>query len=112
MAIPTPIVLPFSNHRHRRGNRSTSFRKEGSSANLTMRLPSATACDVVINRSTSRSVIIHFAEARRSRGAKRTRGHLSNDNQIVITLADMAALVYSLMAVAFYPALVWFLTHS
>jgi hypothetical protein len=43
---------------------------------------------------------------------KRIREQSSNDNQTGITLVDLAALVYSLLAAAFNPALALFLIPS
>jgi hypothetical protein len=72
----------------------------------------AAARDIVTDRSRPGTIIIDFADALRSGRAKRIREQSSKDNQTGFTLMDLAALVYALMAVAFYPALAWFLIPS
>jgi hypothetical protein len=71
-----------------------------------MRPAPAAARDIVTDRPRPGNVIIQFADARRSR-EKRISEQSSKDSQTTITLVDLAALVCSLMATAFYPALAW-----
>jgi len=112
MGIPSATVLPFSNSGHRSRIGSIPFKSEWSSAKPAIRLAPAAARDIFTDSPRPGPVIVDFADARKSGRAKRIRQQSSNNSQAGITLVDLAALVYVVMAAAFYPALAWFLVPS
>jgi hypothetical protein len=96
---------------------------EWSSAKAAMRPVPATAGGSASDRRRPSGVVIEFVHSRRSdhrtghagphpAHAARIREDSSNENQTSLTLVDLAAIIYALMASAFYPALVWFLIRS
>jgi hypothetical protein len=107
------ILVPFSNRGHRLAKiQATPFTSEWPSAKAAMRPVPATAAGSATDRSRPSSVVIDFVHAPRSGHAARIREESSNENQTSLTLADLAVIIYALMATAFYPALAWFLIHS
>jgi hypothetical protein len=107
------ILPPFSNCGHPFAKvRPTPFKREWSSVKAAVwPMPAATG-ESVTDQSSPSAVIIDFAQARKSRNAPRIREEVSNERQRRLALTDVVAIVYALMATAFYPALAWFLIHS
>jgi hypothetical protein len=105
------ILLPFSNRGHPFAKVGpTPFMREWSSVKAAVwPVPAATG-ESATDRSRASAVIIDFAQARKSRHAPRIREEASNERQRRIALTDVVAIVYALMATAFYPALAWFLS--
>jgi hypothetical protein len=109
----SPILVPFSNRGHRLAKiQATPLTSEWPSAKAAMRpVPPRTGASAT-DRSRPSSVVIDFVPAPRSGHAARTREESSNENQTSLTLANLAVIIYALMATAFYPALAWFLIAS
>ena len=107
------ILQPFSN----RGPPfakvgPTPFKREWCSVKAAVwPVPAATG-ESATDRSRPSAVIIDIAQARKSRHARRIREEASNERQRRLALTDVVAIVYVLVATAFYPALAWFLIHS
>jgi hypothetical protein len=107
------ILLPFSNRGHPFAEvRPTPFKREWSSVKAAVWPVPAAIGESTTDQSRPSAVIINFAQARKSRHAPRIREEASNERQRRLALTDVVAIVYALMATAFYPALAWFLIHS
>jgi hypothetical protein len=107
------ILPPFSNCGHPFAKvRPTPFKREWSSMKAAVwPMPAATG-ESLTDQSRPSAVIIDFAQARKSRHAPPIREEASNEGQWRLALTDVVAVVYVLIATAFYPALAWFLIHS
>jgi len=107
------ILLPFNSRSRQCAQIGPHpFTRERSSVEAATRpVPVATG-ESVSDRPRPSAVIIDFAQARRSRHAARIGGEPSSENPRSLTLANLVAVIYALVATAFYPAMAWFLTHS
>jgi hypothetical protein len=107
------ILVPFSSRSRQRAEIGPNpFTCERSSAEAAIRpVPVATG-EAASGRPRPSAVIIDFAQARRSRHTARIREEPSSENPRSLTLANLVAIIYALVATAFYPAMAWFLIHS
>jgi hypothetical protein len=107
------ILLPFNSRSRQRAEIGPNpFTGERSSAKPAIRpVPVATG-ESASDRPRPSAVIIGFAQARTNRHAARIREEPSSEDPRILTLANLVAIIYALLATAFYPAMAWFLIHS
>jgi hypothetical protein len=107
------MLLPFSNRGRQRAEiRPAPFNSKWSAAKAAIRPVPAVTEEISANRLRPSGVIIDFAKACGISHASLFRNESSNESQGSLTIMDSMAIIFIIMATAFYPALAWLLIDS